>query len=139
MKDHLHVHAPGCACGCHKGAPNRPHGEAQALVERTLVLSKAWSGTEGSPADLAERVRSGLSDLAGQVAEDGIIWGHLKVLLCCGGAALAFSVTRADTVDETPSPLWPPAAPADWTLTVNVLSLVHTDAVTEETLDVLFG
>lgn len=138
MTNRPHIHTSDCDCGCRKTAPHHCPEEARQLVERALVLSKTWSGLDGNPMVLAEQVRSSLRHLAGQLTEDGIILGHLKAFLCCGATSLGFSVTRMDTLDETPSPLWPPPSPADWYLAVNVLSLVHTDAVTEETLDALF-
>lgn len=137
MTEHPHAHTH--ACGCHEAVPYHHAGEARSLVEHALVLSKNWSGLDGNPAVVAERVRSNLHDLARCLSEDGIIFGHLKAFLCCGRSTLSFSVTRLDTVDETPSSHWPPVSPVDWMLTVNVLSLIHTEAVTKETLDALFG
>ena len=64
---------------------------------------------------------------------------ELRALLTKSGLPLYGAALRADTVDETPSPGWPPAGPADWSLTVNVLSLLHAEGVTEDLLDSLFG
>ena len=129
-----HDHDHGCACGHHHG-----HSEAERLVEDTLVLSKSWSGEDGQPEQLAQKLQSGLEALGELLGEDGIILGHLKGLLRCGSACLACSITRTDHTDLTASPDWPPAGPCHWTVTVTVLSLCHQDRVTEETLDKLFG
>ena len=141
-ESHHHHHGSDYSCGsCGTGHPHHSHDMdgAERLVEEALVLSHSWSGTSGSPEMLAARMREGLLHLARLVSEYGVVFGHLKALLRCGPSTLACSVTRVGVADETASPDWPPCGPADWSLTVNILSLFHTDTVTEELLDNLFG
>lgn len=130
--EHHHEHHGHCHC-------SNAHSEAEQLVEKALVISKTWIGTEGLPTQLTEKLRCGLSALAELLGEDGIILGHLKGLLQCGTCYLACSVTRTDQLDFTSSADWPPTGPGDWKLTITVLSLCHQDQVTEKMLDELFG
>lgn len=136
--DHSHHdHGPGCTCGCHGGQ------DAHALIDGALVLSRTWSREGCAPisgAALEGRVAASLRQIAALLAEDGVIFGHIKALLRCGEDSVALSITRVDEVDRTAAGAWPPPAPVTgWTLTVNVLSLVHTEAVDLPLLDRLFA
>lgn len=134
---HRHDHGPDCTCGCHGGQ------DAHNLIDGALVLSRTWSREGCSPisgAALEGQVTDGLCQIAGLLAEDGVIFGHIKALLRCGEDSVALSITRLDGVDRIAAGTWPPPAPVTgWTLTVNVLSLAHTDAVDLPLLDRLFA
>lgn len=138
--EHDHMHGPFCTCGCHE------HGGADAahqVMDSALVLSQSWSRTCRPPipaGELADRVAGGLRHIAALLAEDGVVFGHIKALLRCGGDSVTFSITRLDDVDRITVGCWPPPHPVEaWDLTVNVLSLVNTGAVTGALLEELFG
>lgn len=135
--EHHHDHGPDCACGCHGGR------DAHALIDGALVLSRTWSREGCAPvsgAALEGRVTVSLRQIAALLAEDGVIFGHIKALLRCGEDSVALSITRLDEVDRIAVGAWPPPAPVTgWTLTVNVLSLAHTGAVDLPLLDRLFA
>lgn len=143
-----HEHGPSCSCGCHshRKITLREHAHtdsAHALVDAALVLSKSWERSAPAAvaaAALAEQTAQRLKAVAERLAEDGAVMGHVKALLECGGERLGLSVTRTDIVDRTPDGAWSGERMVDaWRVTVNVLSLLHTDAVTEADLDAAFG
>ena len=140
---HDHTHGPDCTCGCHGGEKHAGADAAHALIDGALVLSRTWDRTGVSPVSgeaLEERVVSALRRVAALLAEDGVIFGHIKALLRCGADSVALSITRLDAVDRIAVGAWPPPRPVEeWTLTVNVLSLTHTDAVDATLLESLFA
>ena len=134
--EHHHDHDHEHCCG-----HDHPHGHdghgAHALLDNALTLSGSWRYPGPVP---EERVEDGLRELAALLAEDGAILGHIKALLQCGENGVAFSITRLDAADRTVVGVWPPPGPeGEWSLTVNVLSLVHTGAVTRKMLEELFS
>lgn len=141
---HCHSHEHG-----HEHDHEHDHGhghagdEVHALLDGALALSQSWEHTCRVPvpaADLEARVTDGLCQVASLLAEDGTVLGHIKAFLQSGEDGVALSITRADTVDRTVVGTWPPQCPVGgWTLTVNVLSLVHTGAITPELLERLFA
>ena len=137
---HSHGHGPDCPCGCHNPGGADP---ARKLLEGALVLSRSWSRTS-SPAipaaELADRVAGGLRHIAALLAENGVVFGHIKALLRCGTDSVTFSITRLDNVDRITVGGWPPPQPVEaWELTVNVLSLVDNGTVDYALLEELFG
>ena len=136
--DHCHVHGhEHCHDHSHKHSHDHGHGGAHALLDNALTLSGSWRYPGPVP---EERVEDGLREIAALLAEGGVILGHIKALLRCGESGIAFSITRLDAVDRTVIGTWPPSGPeGEWSLTVNVLSLVHTGVVTGERLEKLFS
>ena len=132
---------------CHSHAHSHEHGhagdEVHALLDGALTLSQSWEHTCRTPvsaADLEARVTDGLCQIASLLAENGAVLGHIKALLQSGEDGVALSITRTDTVDRATVGAWPPRHPVDtWSLTVNVLSLAHAEAVTPELLERLFA
>ena len=119
-----------------------PHDEAHELVDRALVLSKSWrwdGASAVSLGDLEARVVKGLGKVAEKLAFEDMIVGHIKALLRCGEGCVSYSITRLGDVDRGVLGSWPDHRADDsLELTVNILSLVNTDAVSEAELDRLF-
>ncbi len=135
---HSHHHAHGH----HEHHDPAQQDEAHELVDHALILSKHWQWDHSSAVrlqDMEARVVDGLQQLAEKLAFEDMIAGHIKALLRCGGAAVSFSVTRLHDVDRNElGSLSARSADDGPELTVNILSLVNTDAVTEAELDRLF-
>lgn len=140
-----HSHGPGCTCGCHD---HHHHGHvhndpAHGMVDNALVLSGRWTIHLPQPrtaGEVADSVAGRLTALARPLAVDGMVPGHVKALIECGGISAALSVTRLGTVDSAWGAGWKAdALVRGYDVTVNVLSLLNTRAVTREELDRLFG
>ena len=152
MSGHIHEenhsHGPGCTCGCHNQDHHHHHHDhagdpAHSLTDNALVLSGKWTARLQEPAtaaEVADRVAARLMAVAQPLAADGAVAGHVKALIQCGSGSMALSVTRLGTVDSAQGMGWKPADMVrQYEVTVNVLSLLNTDAVTREDLDRLFG
>ena len=145
-----HSHGPGCTCGCHDHDHHHHHHDhdhagdpAHSLVDNALVLSGKWTAHLPEPATAAEvanRVAARLAAVAQPLAVGGVVAGHVKALIACGGQSAVISITRLGTVDGARGVGWKPdTLVRRYDVTVNVLSLLNTDAVTREDLDRLFG
>lgn len=141
VHEHKHRHEHD-----HEYGHDHAEHEAHALLDNALTLSGSWRRTCDPPIPAEEMqawVEDGLRQIASLLAEDKVILGHIKALLSCGESGtggIAFSITRLDTVDRTAVGTWPPVGSVlEWTLTVNVLSLVHRPEVTQEVLEKLFS
>ncbi len=113
------------------------------LMEGALTLSKKWTyafHTPISAAELEERITNGLHRVSSLLAVNGAVIGHVKALVQSGEDAVTFSVTRVDTVDRSILGNWTPQRPISaCSLTVNILSLAHTEAVTYALLEQIFA
>ncbi|WP_294552435.1 hypothetical protein [uncultured Pseudoflavonifractor sp.] len=149
MSGHIHEenHGPGCICGCHDHDHHHHHGHADdpahGLVDNALVLSGKWTvhlPEAAAAGAITQSVAVKLTALAKPLAVDGAVAGHVKALIQCGSGSMALSVTRLGTVDRAQGMGWKPdTLVRRYDVTVNVLSLLNTDAVTREDLDRLFG
>jgi hypothetical protein len=141
--DHIHTHD---CCHDHEHGHDHEHSHdhsAHAQLDSALTLSRSWTHTcaaPRSPAQIEGAVTAALNQVAALLEEDGAILGHIKALAQSGEDGVALSITRTDTVDRTPLGTWDALDRVDqWALTVNVLSLIHTQAVNEEVLERLFA
>ena len=147
MSGHIHEenHGPGCTCGCHDHHHHHDHAgdPAHSLVDNALVLSGRWTVHLPEPAtagEVAQSVAVKLTALAKPLAVDGAVPGHVKALIKCGSGSAALSVTRLGKVDGARGTGWKlDDLVRRYEVTVNVLSLLNTDAVTQADLDRLFG
>ena len=136
---HHHEHGPDCACGCH----GHTHSEAEELVEGALRYSRKDTVTLPAPVpagELEARIGGLLMQAAERLAESGFVLGHIKALLQTDADSVSLSITRLDHIDRTVVGGWEPSAPTGtYTLTVNILSLIHTDAELGDLIAALYA
>ena len=134
---HEENHSPGSSSACGE------HGPARSLVDSALVLSGRWTVRLTEPAtagEVAQSVAVKLMALAGRLAVDGAVPGHVTALIKCGAGSAALSVTRLGTVDGAQGMDWKlDGLVRRYDVAVKVVSLLNTDAVTQTDLDCLFG
>lgn len=79
------------------------HYEAEQFIEHALLYSgsKSFTNQKGAPPEqIVTGVSCALGEVAGKLAVDGIVLGHVKAFLSFdSGPNWTFSVTRADHVD----------------------------------------
>lgn len=123
------------------------HTPEEQLLEDALALSYSCEGTRPDGISLEELkagIAQGLQQIAACLAEDGVLYGHVKALLtwkdCTNqNGRLAFSVTRLGETDQTIlGPLPPLNQVIYWKMTVNVISLWNTTALQEDDLEKFF-
>ncbi len=135
---HSHDGTP-CGCQDHSGHEHHHHHHGEEVVDSALILSRSGSMAGGEMAleEALERGKAALLELAGAVAVEGVVLGHIKALLSCGGVDCTLSVTRAGTCDV----LAPKGAAARgcWTVTLNLISMVRPKEDLEPLLARLFA
>ena len=123
------------------------HTPEEQLLEDALAFSYSCEGThpdEISLEDLKASIVQGLQQIAARLAEDGVLYGHVKALLswkdCTNqNGRLAFSVTHLGETDQTILGTSPtPNQLIYWKMTVNVISLWNTTALQEDDLEKFF-
>lgn len=123
---HSHGETP-CSCQDHSGHEHHHHHHhhGEEVVDSALILSRSgpMAGGEMALEEALERGRAALLELAGAVAVEGVVLGHIKALLSCGGVDCTLSVTRVGICDV----LVPEGAAVrgSWTATLNLISMVR--------------
>ncbi len=119
---------PNCACHF--------HDEHEDLINGSQVLShtRSFEPARAETADSLRKKGTGtLLHLGELVAFEGIVAGHIKSVIKTDGGGLAFSLTRAGVVDITELGGWSKLGEIRaYTMTVNIMSLVHADITEEE-------
>lgn len=133
---------PHCHCHDHHGQEthhHHHHHHGEKVVDSALILSRSGpvAGGEMSRAEAVERGSRALLALAEAVAVEGVVLGHVKALLSCGGVDCTLSVTRAGTCDVLLSE--EREVRGCWTATVNLISMVPAREDLEPLLHVLFA
>lgn len=133
---HAHEHGPDCSCGCHG------HSDASDLVSDALRFSKKADISLDIPISAKElevQIAALLDEAARRIGEGGAVLGHIKALAKCDGDAASFSVTRVGAVDKTYIGGWKKREAIQvYTLTLNILSVINTDANLDDVLAGLF-
>ena len=123
------------------------HMPEEQLLEDALALSYSCEGANPDGISLEELKASivqGMQQIAARLAEDGVLYGHIKALLCWidytnQDGSIAFSVTRLGETDQTvPDCLNTQVRVRTWKMTVNVVSLWKIDALRQDELRVFF-
>lgn len=118
---------PHCSCHDHHGQEehhHHHHHHGEEVVDSALILSRSgrMAGGEMSREEAVQRGSRALLALAEAVAVEGVVLGHIKALLSCGGVDCTLSVTRTGTCDVLLSE--EREVRGLWTATVNLISMV---------------
>lgn len=136
-----------CDCGDDHGHNHHDHHEhdhhsgAEAFAESALKKSARRAVALDAPAsarDIAERKLSVLSEIAGLLAYEDIILGHIKALIDFGDEKAAISITRLDECSQSFDHLGSLEV-LGYTITVNVLSLHNTETRLDGLFEKLFS
>ena len=111
---------PNCRCRTRRNTSSVPDNTTILSVKRALV----WD-TPISRIALESALRALFLELSQFVLIDGIVLGHLKGVLKTGTSVFSISVTREDSIDESPNTSWASMETVSCSdLTVNLLSIV---------------
>lgn len=131
---------PRCDCHDHHGQEaHHHHHHGEEVVDSALILSRSGpvAGGEMSRAEAVERGSKALLALAEAVAVKGVMLGHIKALLSCGGVDCTLSVTRTGTCDVLLSEKR--EVRGRWTATVNLISMAPAREDLEPLLQAFFA
>lgn len=138
--DHTHERDRGCeSCQNHSSDQHdhdhnydhhhrdHAHSPAESFVESALIISRKDDisfSVSLSAEEALKRIAAVLAKIGEQVALDGFVAGHIKVLMECSAGKTTLSVTRTDVVDAVKHDEWEGAIPlTSCTLSTNILTL----------------
>lgn len=128
-----HDHGPGCGCHHdhdHNHHDHHDHDHADPVLKDALTQSALFGSSPEKTyqvSQVQETLEGVIRDLGQELAEEGMVLGHIKAQLDLGRARIFYSMTRLDDLDTRTQGSLDKEEVQEWKILLNINSLVGKD------------